>query len=241
MITLLVLLVLLCCFFTSITDALVVSPQKSGNIKFTINASRNIQHHHHNIIHQQERREVLKKAFYILPIVTTTIASTTLPSNALEECKPKSHNCIRTTWTAPSSITNPSQAASEIRNVLNSYPQSGQAGVDCNGWKIVSDKLDDTTDTEESYGGGLITLEYKSCIGPAAMAINLGQPFIDDLKLELNGKDVISSGRVLVEVKSSSRMGSSDLFVNRKRLEYLGQKLKLNGWDVPPPKYVYER
>ena len=238
MITLLVQLVLLCCFFTSITDALVVPPQKSGNIKFTINASRN--QHHHNNIHQQQRREVLKKAFYILPIVTTTTTSTT--SNALEECKPKSHNCIRTTWTAPSSITNPSQAASEIRNVLNSYPQSGQAGVDCNGWKIVSDKLD-AIDIEEAYGGGLITLEYKSCIGPAAMAINLGQPFIDDLKLELGGKDDISSGRrsIVVEVKSSSRMGSSDLFVNRKRLEYLGQKLKLNGWVVPPPKYVYEK
>ena len=205
-----------------------------------MNANRNIQHHHNNI-HQQERREVLKKAFfYILPIVATTTTSNTLPSNALEECKPKSHNCIRTTWTAPSSITNPSQAAIEIRNVLNSYPQGGQAGVDCNGWSIVSDKLD-ATDIEESYGGGLITLEYKSCIGPAAMAINLGQPFIDDLKLELVGKDVSSSGRVVVEVKSSSRMGSSDLFVNRKRLEYLGQKLKLNGWNVPPPKYVYER
>jgi uncharacterized protein (DUF1499 family) len=45
----------------------------------------------------------------------------------------------------------------------------------------------------------------------------------------------------VVEVKSSSRMGSSDLFVNRKRLEYLGNKLRERGWSVPPPKYVYEK
>ena len=229
-------LVLCCCFFFTTTDALVV-PQSSTSSIFTINASRN--QHHHKDIHQQ-RRGVLKKAFYILPIVTST-TSNIRPSNALEQCKPKSHNCIRTTWTAPSSITKLSDAAVEIRNVLNSYPQNGQAGVDCNGWKIVSDTFD-TTDTEAG-GGGLIILEYQSCVGAAAMAINLGQPFIDDLKLELlNDKSSNStSGRIVVEVKSSSRMGSSDLFVNRKRLEYLGQELKQNGWDVPPPKYVYEK
>ena len=86
---------------------------------------------------------------------------------------------------------------------------------------------------------GIITLEYKSCIGPAAVAINLAQPFVDDLKLELS-KDVNTISGFIVEVKSSSRMGSGDLFVNRKRLEYLGKKLKEKGWDVPKPLYVYE-
>ena len=115
--------------------------------------------------------------------------------------------------------------------MLNSYPQEGQAGVDCSGWRIVKDALD--------AEAGIITLEYKSCIGPAAVAINLAQPFIDDLKLELS-KDVNTISGFTVEVKSSSRMGSGDLFVNRKRLEYLGKKLKEKGWDVPKPLYVYE-
>jgi len=125
---------------------------------------------------------------------------------------------------------------------LNSYPQKGQAGVDCNGWSIVNDTLDGDTTS--------IAVEYKSCVGPAALAINLGQPFIDDLKLEVKNADAVSSsgggsgsssGSIVVEVKSSSRIGSSDLFVNRKRLEYLGNKLRERGWSVPPPKYVYEK
>ena len=115
-----------------------------------------------------------------------------------------------------------------IRDVLNTYPQNGQAGVDCNGYTIVKDTLDGDA--------GVTNLEYKSCVGPAALAINFGQPFIDDLKLELNKQ----GGNFVVEVKSSSRMGSSDLFVNRKRLEYLGKELKMKGWGVPDPKYVYE-
>eukprot|EP00956_Cyclotella_meneghiniana_P012543 scaffold17839_cov72-Cyclotella_meneghiniana.AAC.10 len=148
-------------------------------------------------------------------------------SHALEQCKAKSHNCIRTTWIAPPSMSS-NEAISSIRNVINSYPQEGQAGVDCNGWLITNDSLDKE---------GKMALEFKSCVGPAAIAINLAQPFIDDLKLEL---DRDSSGRVTVEVKSNSRMGSSDLFVNRKRLLFLGDKLRNAGWTVGPPKYVYE-
>jgi uncharacterized protein (DUF1499 family) len=70
----------------------------------------------------------------------------------------------------------------------------------------------------------------------------LGRPF-DDLELEM-GRDQSSSspsGVILVEEKSSSRMGSSDLFVNRNRLVYLGKRLKERGWSVPEPRYVYEK
>mmetsp|Transcript_22033 Transcript_22033/g.47914 ORF Transcript_22033/g.47914 Transcript_22033/m.47914 type:complete len:221 (+) Transcript_22033:95-757(+) len=205
----------------STTDALV--PQVQRNAINNHQSTR--QHEKHSL---QSRRDVLRYAFLLTPIVATAITSSG-PANALEACKPKSHNCIRTTWTAPSSLTTPSEVAKVIRDVLNSYPQEGQAGVDCNGWRIVNDALDEKA--------GIITLEYKSCVGPAALAINLGQPFIDDCKLEL-GKD--STGSITVEVKSSSRMGSGDLSVNRKRLQYLGKKLKQEGWSVPNPKYVYE-
>ncbi|KAL7548445.1 hypothetical protein ACHAWF_011733 [Thalassiosira exigua] len=172
-----------------------------------------------------QRRGALGRAL----LLTVPIAAASRQAGALEACKPKSHNCIRSTWTAPPTLS-VSEVAATLRDTLNSYPLQGQAGVDCNGWRVVRDALDENA--------GVVVLEYRSCVGPAALAVNLGQPFIDDLKLEL-GKS--SSGEVLVEVKSSSRMGSSDLFVNRKRLQYLGGKLKEKGWSVPDPKYVYEK
>lgn len=169
------------------------------------------------------RRDTLKKVFAI-PMSVIAIPS---KSSALDQCRAKSHNCIRTLWHAPESLS-PNEAASTIREVINSYPQGGQAGVDCNGWTITNDSLDKD---------GRMALEFKSCVGPAALAINLGQPFIDDLKFEM-GRD--ASGHIFVEVKSNSRVGGSDLFVNRKRMLYLGDKLRAKGWDIPPPKYVYE-
>jgi hypothetical protein len=32
-------------------------------------------------------------------------------------------------------------------------------------------------------------------------------------------------------------MGSGDLFVNKKRVDFLGEQLKLQGWDVLNLKY----
>jgi hypothetical protein len=183
------------------------------------------------------RRDFARASSLLLvPTVAAAISVPSIPANALlEECGKKSRNCIRTTWRAPPSVIDVSSAANVVREVLNSYPQEGQAGADCNGWRVVKD---DAFVSSES--GGTIALEYKSCIGPAAVAINLGRPFIDDLKLE-TGTSSSPSGGILVEVRSSSRMGSSDLFVNRKRLAYLGNRLKERGWSVPEPRYVYEK
>ena len=176
---------------------------------------------HHEIHKVHSRRDILHQLSILAPFAIPS------KSHALEQCKAKSHNCIRTTWIAPPSMSS-GEAIASIRDVINSYPQEGQAGVDCNGWVVTNDSLDKD---------GKITLEFRSCVGPAAMAINFAQPFIDDLKLELD-KD--SSGRITVEVKSNSRMGSSDLFVNRKRLLFLGDKLEKGGWNISDPKYVYE-
>lgn len=145
--------------------------------------------------------------------------------NALEACRSKARNCIRTTWFSPENMTKDG-AVEIIRNVLNSYPQNGQAGVDCNGWQLVKDSLDNMSPSRSEY-------IFKSCVGPAALAINLGQPFIDDVKLEVQE----SNGRVLVEVKSSSRMGSTDMFVNKKRIDFLGDELRRKGWEVPSIQY----
>ena len=192
-------------------------------------------HHNHNVVLQSSyqsshsRREALKKAFYLAPVIEVAIQPVET-ANALPQCNPKLHNCIDVIWKPPSSLTKPSEVATAIREVLNSYPQDGQAGVDCNGWMIVQDNLDDDA--------GIISLEFKSCVGPAAIGFNLGQPFIDDVKLELNKN---ADGGVVVAVKSQSRMGSSDLYVNRKRLEYLGDKLYEQGWTIPYPMYANEK
>jgi len=192
-------------------------------------------HHNHNVVlqssHQSShsRREALKKAFYLAPIIEVAIQPVET-ANALPQCNPKLHNCIDVAWTPPSSLTKPSEVATAIREVLNTYPQDGQSGVDCNGWMIVQDNLDDDA--------GMISLEFKSCVGPAAIGFNLGKPFIDDVKLELNKN---ADGGVVVAVKSQSRMGSSDLYVNRKRLEYLGDKLYEQGWTIPYPIYANEK
>ncbi len=171
------------------------------------------------------RRSIIKSSFIFTSaaFVATFNGDT---ANALEQCRPKSRNCVRTVWTAPTSVGK-DQAIETIKNVLNTYPQNGQNGIDCNGWSIVEDALSSSTDNISS-----LRLEFKSCVGPAALAINLAQPFIDDVKIEIAETDVVK-----VEVKSSSRMGSSDLFVNKKRIEFLGDQLRQQGWAVPEVKY----
>ncbi len=181
------------------------------------------------------RRNILQKS------ILTTGFSLLLTSfggaeeaHALELCRPKSRNCIRTIWTAPSS-TNKEEAIKILKEVVGSYPQNGQNGIDCNGWSIVEDTL-----SSES-GIRTLKLEFKSCVGPAAVTMNLAQPFIDDVKLEVvqgKGKnDGDDDNLVYVEVKSSSRMGASDLFVNKRRIEFLGIQLREKGWAVPDVKY----
>mmetsp|Transcript_13899 Transcript_13899/g.29954 ORF Transcript_13899/g.29954 Transcript_13899/m.29954 type:complete len:211 (+) Transcript_13899:185-817(+) len=175
---------------------------------------------------QPSRRRLLQTGVAFL---LTTSTTPTPPANAIESCRSNSRNCIRTTWTAPSSAKSKADVVKTIREVLNSYPQEGQASVDCNGWSMVDDSLD--TDVGTAF------LEYKSCVGPAAISINLGQPFTDDVKLELKDD---GGNNIRVEVLSKSLMGGSDFNVNKKRLQYLGDGLEKLGWGVPVVKYPYE-
>ena len=48
---------------------------------------------------------------------------------------------------------------------------------------------------------------------------------VDDLEF------AVADGRV--EVRSSSRIGDSDLGVNAKRLNFLAAALRKDGWDAP--------
>lgn len=154
-------------------------------------------------------------------LVATGIASAVIsePANAIDACKKGSQNCIRTTWTPPTGSSKADSIAS-LKKVLEAYPQEGQEKVDLGGWTLV----------EDNFSSGSARLEYKSGIGNFAKFFNGGKPFVDDLTLEIADSGV-------VEVKSASRVGDSDLGVNQKRLAYLGSGLKSAGWTIPDPTY----
>eukprot|EP00640_Fibrocapsa_japonica_P007203 CAMPEP_0113939028 /NCGR_PEP_ID=MMETSP1339-20121228/5427_1 /TAXON_ID=94617 /ORGANISM="Fibrocapsa japonica" /LENGTH=188 /DNA_ID=CAMNT_0000942413 /DNA_START=66 /DNA_END=632 /DNA_ORIENTATION=- /assembly_acc=CAM_ASM_000762 len=137
-------------------------------------------------------------------------------SDALEQCPPKSNNCVRTTWTPPSG-TSKDDAIAALRDAINAYPQAGQADVDKGGWSIAEDNL---------AGSGAARIEYKSSgTGFFAKAFNGGKPFVDDLKLEVEDSGV-------VQVKSQSRIGDSDLGVNKKRTDFIAASLAAKGWSI---------
>uniref|UniRef100_A0A7S4JSI4 DUF1499 domain-containing protein n=1 Tax=Odontella aurita TaxID=265563 RepID=A0A7S4JSI4_9STRA len=148
------------------------------------------------------------------------IASAGDEALALEACRANSRNCIRTVWKPPSGKSK-SEAVKDIRDVIASYPQGGQSGVDCSGWLMAKDDLDEKASAR---------VEYKSCIGPAAVSMNLGRPFTDDLKLEMGDDGTL-------EVRSNSRVGGSDFGVNKKRVNYLAAALRSKGWDAPKVSY----
>lgn len=58
-------------------------------------------------------------------------------------------------WVFPSGMSK-AQATASLKEVIESYPQAGQAGVDLGGWKVAEDALADT---------GYARFEFKSGIG----------------------------------------------------------------------------
>jgi Protein of unknown function (DUF1499) len=138
-------------------------------------------------------------------------------------CPRGSQNCIRTTWTPPAGTT-PAQASQTVKQVLEGYPQEGYDGVDLGGWKLVDDQFDAAV-------GKVSRIEVTSGIGNFAKFLNGGRPFVDDVWIQVDP----DSG--IVEVRSSSRVGDSDLGVNKKRLTYFFKALAEKGWTVPEPKY----
>jgi hypothetical protein len=166
-------------------------------------------------------RQLLQKAG---AAAVAAACTTLLPkmSNALslDPCPPGSQNCIRVTWTPPKSASK-AQIAKTINSVLLNYPQEGQNNVDKGGWTIVEADLDKS---------GYSRVEYRSGIGMFARFLNGGKPFVDDLQ-------ILITPEKKVEIRSSSRVGQSDLGVNQKRLNYLTEAIRASGWEAPDPKY----
>jgi hypothetical protein len=163
-----------------------------------------------------QRREFLQRAVTIAT-TTGTIISFPLPSEAVvTSCQARSKNCLTTRWSSGAGKI----SGADVTAILNTYPQEGQNGVDLGGWKFVENNL---------ANGGSAKVEYKSGIGTFAKFFNGGQPFVDDLTVE------VTDG--VVTIKSASRIGDSDLGVNQKRLQYLAAQARSKGWDAPDPTY----
>ena len=154
-------------------------------------------------------------------------AATTLApvANAadIKACSKGANNCWSTASTdktalKPWTFPNKKTAVKELRAALEAYPQGGQNKADEGGWSFAVDELDKS---------GYARLEYKSGLGNMAKYFNGNQPFVDDLEVLVGGDSV--------SVRSSSRIGDSDLGVNAKRLAYLAKDLKAKGWDVVTP------
>jgi hypothetical protein len=164
-----------------------------------------------------DRRELFRSV--VATGAATAFVAVPAIANALEACPKGSSNCIATTWT-PSAGSSKDDAIATLRKVIESYPQEGQDKVDIGGWTLV----------EDNFSSGTARIEYKSGLGNFAKFLNGGKPFIDDLKLEIASNGV-------VDVRSSSRVGDSDMGVNQKRLKFLVSKLVEEGWTAPNPTY----
>jgi Protein of unknown function (DUF1499) len=157
----------------------------------------------------------------VLPGVAVAMAAE--DDDGVGTCPRGSQNCIRTTWTPPPN-TSPAQASQVVKQVLEAYPQEGYDKVDLGGWKVVDDQF-------SSSAGKVSRVEFTSGIGNFAKFLNGGRPFVDDVWIRVDPESSV------VEVRSSSRVGDSDLGVNKKRLAFFAKALSERGWTVPEPAY----
>ena len=151
------------------------------------------------------------------------IPQTPIPTSATKPIPKGSSNAIRTTWTAPSTVTSAQQAAADVQAAFEDYPQKGQSGVDKGGWQVADGSLE----------SGKFRVEFTSGSGIFAKLLNGGQGFKDDVLVEIQGDDIPWRA----EVRSSSRMGKSDLGVNQKRLQFFVDRMREKGWEAPTPEY----
>ena len=147
------------------------------------------------------------------------------PKSATEPVPKGSMNTIATTWTAPAGIKS-DQAIKDVKQAFESYPQEGQNGIDKGGWKVAT--ADGTMDS------GTFRVEYTSSSSSwLTFLLNGGQGFVDDVLVDVQ----TDKSPIETIVRSSSRMGKSDLGVNKKRLQFLGQQMREKQWEVPEPQY----
>jgi len=152
--------------------------------------------------------------------------------SGIEPCPDGAKNCWSTAdtgrrkvepWRWPSSVSR-NDAIATLKKVIESYPQEGNNGVDKGGWSFTVNELSPFSSFPNIFGG-YAELEFKSGLGIWAKLFNGGEPFVDDV--------VLNVGDEFVSIFSSSRIGESDLGVNAKRINFIAAGLRAAGWDAP--------
>jgi len=152
--------------------------------------------------------------------------------SGVEPCPDGAKNCWSTGDTGDRKVapwrwppgTSRGDAIKTLREVIESYPQDGNDGVDKGGWYFTVDELSPLTSLT-NLKGGYAELEFMSGLGIWAKLFNGGEPFVDDV--------VLNVGDESVSIFSSSRVGQSDFGVNAKRVNYIAEGLRAAGWDAP--------
>ena len=141
-------------------------------------------------------------------------AASALAVETLPKCEKGSKNCLTHYWRFPEDMSSAAAGISDIKKVIESYPQNGQNSVDLGGWKLMSEEAD------------ILRYEFfSSSDGKWAKFFNGGKPFVDDVSIAVDGDGFAS-------VRSSSRIGESDMGVNLKRLTFIEDALKSEGWNI---------
>ena len=165
-------------------------------------------------------------------------------------------NCFSGTWTSP----DPKKTAATLKKVVSEYPRSGQSDVDLGGWDIVSEgpgglrveyysaagKLAQTynkgqpftDDLELTISPDQTSVTYKVKEGHTrAHAHSLPScPLARRPRHQRTRMHTYTDAHTYTftstQAQSSSRKGSRDFGVNAKRVNYLAEKLRANGWEA---------
>eukprot|EP00535_Pseudo-nitzschia_heimii_P008339 CAMPEP_0197190030 /NCGR_PEP_ID=MMETSP1423-20130617/20865_1 /TAXON_ID=476441 /ORGANISM="Pseudo-nitzschia heimii, Strain UNC1101" /LENGTH=259 /DNA_ID=CAMNT_0042642309 /DNA_START=80 /DNA_END=859 /DNA_ORIENTATION=+ len=114
-------------------------------------------------------------------------------------------------WKWPEELGDDSEKAfAQLVSTINSY-KPGQSNVDGGGFKIIANEK------------GYVYTQFES----------LKNGYIDDVEFAL----IDAFGKRSVQVRSSSRIGYLDYGVNAKRLNYIANDLRSQGWDAPGVEY----
>jgi len=160
------------------------------------------------------RRAVLS-SFASLPLAFVAGDPAFASGDPVPKCDPKAKNCQYHYWRFPEGMESSDAAKESILNTIKkTYPMDGQGGVDLGGYRLISS--DDS----------VLRYEFYSGLGNYAKFFNGNKPFVDDVTISIDTDGFAT-------VRSSSRVGESDLGVNLKRLTFIEERLREeDGWNI---------
>lgn len=115
-------------------------------------------------------------------------------ANALDACSPKANNCVFTKWTPPDG-TSKSNAVKDLRSVIESYPQEGQAVSYCCLYKNLLKSCAIHTPCAKGASQIMAILIY----------FTLSQQEVDGGGWSIASDDLDSAGTARIEYRSSGK------------------------------------